>query len=902
MPFTTPYSPLDKLIVNSEKSEARYNKNKKAVFPHNGIDLKAQSPLPVYNAHNGKVIRVEYSPTYGNVVVIQDDSGYSTLYAHLSAINVNVNDRLDEKTRIGTSGNTGPDTTPFHLHFEVIKPETSNLIANGIPLGDVKGKDRDNPRPLLAEAFPESFPATIYSNDGSYDIEGDDRDNVLVGNKNNNLMRGKAGSDTYKAVNYGDTIADDDGIIYTGGKLDDNNNYVSGKLFSGNADPRKVDGQEIDGQWTLGTDYLLVRKGSDLWIMPANTDDALINDANTPHVTISGYPFDKEGPAFGVTLGKVKTDQYVQTSIRPTPLRDSALYAMNDPNGAFISFGLVNTASGNQLTRMVIGNSTGQVVSQIPLDNGADYQVFPPAAYSPNNDGKNIKIIAPFSNNAERVGVALIEASTGEVIARQVLDSSSGVNQDGHPFAVNLGQYFCLFFGNDGTNFYLHTSRTDLANAKLEARMLGFNKYSLAPAEPIIPQPGQIQNGVFGAHSGGNPTPPEITLLNGVKISRRDNELTIKTPQLEGVDPAKVPNETKVAPNNQATAQLNAAGQGKIFFVTPSPGQNGGVVNLPNVPYARIAVGGAGYGNINLNGLGINLSSLRASATQTTLDEHSLDSLLSGEYNPARRRRENDDYGDDYALEEPEDDDNEETIDPNIIGVISLKGTTPDGQNYDYQFFFPGVDEITLANEAYDYFRGVQGLTSTQAPTTTPTFEPTSSTTPVFDPTTLGVTSTTTARQIGGGNNTNINDGASSGGGIPITAIALPPVAGSIGLFGLALHYFNKWRKKNGDETRRRQREERDTRRQARAEEGRASGDNNSWTDETNETLQKQTVRLQAFEEANASEQEGYLEVRAPDTESQKGTPPSPHSVRSTDSKKLERERNSENLKTETRF
>ncbi|MCY4067743.1 MAG: peptidoglycan DD-metalloendopeptidase family protein [Acidimicrobiaceae bacterium] len=85
---------------------------------HNGIDISGNTGDRVRAARSGEVILAGERVGFGNTVVIYHGFGYSTLYAHLSRIEVSENQQVQSGDRIGALGSTGWSTGP-HLHFEL---------------------------------------------------------------------------------------------------------------------------------------------------------------------------------------------------------------------------------------------------------------------------------------------------------------------------------------------------------------------------------------------------------------------------------------------------------------------------------------------------------------------------------------------------------------------------------------------------------------------------------------------------------------------------------------------------------------------------------------------------------------------------------------------------------------
>jgi murein DD-endopeptidase MepM/ murein hydrolase activator NlpD len=85
---------------------------------HLGYDLAVTQHAPIAAANDGIVVFAGALGIYGNTVIIDHGYGLTTLYGHLSAIDVNVGDQVQKKQRIGRTGETGL-AIGDHLHYGV---------------------------------------------------------------------------------------------------------------------------------------------------------------------------------------------------------------------------------------------------------------------------------------------------------------------------------------------------------------------------------------------------------------------------------------------------------------------------------------------------------------------------------------------------------------------------------------------------------------------------------------------------------------------------------------------------------------------------------------------------------------------------------------------------------------
>lgn len=112
-PITQPFGCTDFLAEP-------YDPNCPSRHTHTGIDIGAVFGTPIAAADAGIASYVNWGwgGGYGNYVIITHGNGYSTLYAHLSAIYVTAGQAVQRGGVIGAEGSTGNSTGP-HLHFEI---------------------------------------------------------------------------------------------------------------------------------------------------------------------------------------------------------------------------------------------------------------------------------------------------------------------------------------------------------------------------------------------------------------------------------------------------------------------------------------------------------------------------------------------------------------------------------------------------------------------------------------------------------------------------------------------------------------------------------------------------------------------------------------------------------------
>ena len=87
---------------------------------HNGLDFAGKPDSPIFVTADGVVRHAGWVPSYGQAILVDHGFGYSTLYAHTTAIRVKAGDVVKRGETIATMGSSGR-STGTHLHYEVWK-------------------------------------------------------------------------------------------------------------------------------------------------------------------------------------------------------------------------------------------------------------------------------------------------------------------------------------------------------------------------------------------------------------------------------------------------------------------------------------------------------------------------------------------------------------------------------------------------------------------------------------------------------------------------------------------------------------------------------------------------------------------------------------------------------------
>lgn len=93
---------------------------------HQGVDIPTWVGCPVRAAADGVVVYSAWANGYGNMVMIDHNNGYKTIYGHNSRLLVKRGDRIFKGQVLAKAGSTGMSTGP-HVHYQV---EYDNKVIN----------------------------------------------------------------------------------------------------------------------------------------------------------------------------------------------------------------------------------------------------------------------------------------------------------------------------------------------------------------------------------------------------------------------------------------------------------------------------------------------------------------------------------------------------------------------------------------------------------------------------------------------------------------------------------------------------------------------------------------------------------------------------------------------------
>jgi murein DD-endopeptidase MepM/ murein hydrolase activator NlpD len=169
-------TPVDFIKISSPFDTHRKHPILNRIRAHKGVDYAARTGTPVKTTGDGTVTFCGRNGAYGQVVIIQHNDHYETLYAHMSNFKkgLAVNDHVKQGDVIGYVGQTGLATGP-HLHYEFHvdgiyrDPETVKIphsmpISNSL-LADFKAQTQ----PYYAQLVQAKAKSLLAKNPSHYD-------------------------------------------------------------------------------------------------------------------------------------------------------------------------------------------------------------------------------------------------------------------------------------------------------------------------------------------------------------------------------------------------------------------------------------------------------------------------------------------------------------------------------------------------------------------------------------------------------------------------------------------------------------------------------------------------------------------------------------------------------------
>lgn len=117
-PFTWPVARDGALDISSGFGFRKDAFGKDTINFHGGIDIGGNKGESVIATADGVVKVAVLSSLSGNIIILEHDNGFETIYGHLDTIQVKRGQKVKRGQRIGTLGSTGLSTDD-HLHYEI---------------------------------------------------------------------------------------------------------------------------------------------------------------------------------------------------------------------------------------------------------------------------------------------------------------------------------------------------------------------------------------------------------------------------------------------------------------------------------------------------------------------------------------------------------------------------------------------------------------------------------------------------------------------------------------------------------------------------------------------------------------------------------------------------------------
>ncbi|MCD8528843.1 MAG: M23 family metallopeptidase [Chitinophagales bacterium] len=102
-------APADGVVISNYKTEEN----------HYGIDIAGNEKSPVYAVESGYVLVSDWSPEFGNVIVIAHRDNMASFYKHNAELLKKSGNFVNKGDVIALMGNTGTLSNGPHLHFEL---------------------------------------------------------------------------------------------------------------------------------------------------------------------------------------------------------------------------------------------------------------------------------------------------------------------------------------------------------------------------------------------------------------------------------------------------------------------------------------------------------------------------------------------------------------------------------------------------------------------------------------------------------------------------------------------------------------------------------------------------------------------------------------------------------------